>query len=229
VLSASPFVLTNDSPPGLMTRLMALRMIMRRVQLSAHSLDTELLAMQSRKAPIKHRLADCEFAVSNRASLCKLTRSRSNRLTNSSLRAYSHVSFAFLPNQRPAITLVSPYALDFRSVQLRVAVRVAMIDCKTYVHLLDHAFPRSSPHLRYVRNTDSLVCLSPEPRGLFQHRAMLLLNLDSEHYMFLLNQSSSSAGSSPHRAHAAVYIVVNGDLYSTRAPSPPLRSAIRRT
>src|SRR5450755_4149676 len=93
-----------------MTRLMALRITMRRVQLGTHSLETEPLAMHSRKAQIKHRFAASEFAVSNRASLCKPTRSHSNTLTNSSLRAYSHLSVTFSPNHGTFVTLVSPYA-----------------------------------------------------------------------------------------------------------------------
>src|ERR1700733_7646136 len=109
-LSASSFVLPDDGPPGPITRLMALRIIMRRVQPSTHSLETELHAMHSRKARTKHRLATSEFAVSNRASLCKPARSHSNALKNSSSRAYSHLSLAVLPNQRIFI-LVSPYAL----------------------------------------------------------------------------------------------------------------------
>jgi hypothetical protein len=113
--SASSFVLTNDRPRGPMTRLMALRMTMRRVQLTTHSLETEVLARHSRKARLKHCFAASEFAVSNMASLCKATRSQSNTPTNSSLRAYSHLSLTALPNQRTFITLVSPYALHDRS------------------------------------------------------------------------------------------------------------------
>jgi hypothetical protein len=68
-LSASSFVLMNDWSFKPITRLIALRMIARRVQLSTHSLETEPLAMHSRKARIKHRFAAAEFAVSNSASL----------------------------------------------------------------------------------------------------------------------------------------------------------------
>src|ERR1700761_772089 len=115
--STSSFVVTNDRPSGPMTRLMALRMTMRRVQLTTHSLETKVLAMHSRKARLKHRFAVSEFAVSNRASLCKPTRSHSNTPTNSSLRAYSRLSFPILPNQRTFITLVSPYTLIFLTLK----------------------------------------------------------------------------------------------------------------
>jgi hypothetical protein len=107
--SVSSFVLTNDCPRGPMTRLIALRITTRRVQRSTHSLETELLVIHSRTAPLKHRFAAREFAVSNRASRCKPTRSHSNTSTKSSLRAYSHLWPTALPIQR-TITLVSPYA-----------------------------------------------------------------------------------------------------------------------
>jgi len=125
-LSASSFVLTNDGPPEPMTRLIALRITMRRAQLSTHSLETELLAMHSRKARIKHRFAASEFAVSIKASVCKLARSRSNALPNSSLLAYSHLSLKLLPVQRALITSIS-FAL-FSDLQAIKSVR-ARIPC----------------------------------------------------------------------------------------------------
>src|ERR1700730_8663895 len=98
-----------------MTRLIALRITTRRIQLSTHFFETELLAMHSLMARIKHRFASCEFAVSNRASLCKPARSHSNTSTKSSLRAYSHLLLTVLPNQRTFIAFVSPYAFHHRS------------------------------------------------------------------------------------------------------------------
>ena len=77
---------------------------MRRIQLSTHFLETELVAIHSRKASIKQRFAASEFAVRNRASLCNPIRSHSNTLTNSSLLAYSRLSFA---SQRTLLTSLS--------------------------------------------------------------------------------------------------------------------------
>src|ERR1700733_4985389 len=109
-LSASTFTPSNDSPSEPMTRLMALRITMRRVQRSTHSFETELLAMHSRKAPDKHRFAASEFAVSKSASRCKPARSHSNSLTNSSLQAYSLLARVSCLCQRTLLTLLSPYS-----------------------------------------------------------------------------------------------------------------------
>src|ERR1700739_692127 len=89
-------------------RLIALRMTRRRAQARVQSLDTELLAMHPRKASARQRSAAFEFAVSNKASRCKAIRSDWNKLTNSSLLAYSPLLRSRLSNQRDLLTLSLP-------------------------------------------------------------------------------------------------------------------------
>lgn len=143
-----------------------MRIIVRRVHLRTHSLETELHAMHSRKAQIKHCFATSELAVSKRASVCKPARSRSNTLTKSCVQAYLLLSLTVLPNQWTFIALVSPYARRPHSGSTTRSSRGIT--------------------LRRIGTRCSYIW----PHRPFLHRAMLPLNRCPEHYMFLLSEVS---------------------------------------
>jgi len=117
-LSPFPFRPANDCSPGSMTTLIALRITTRRAQASTQSLETEPIAMHSRKASARLRSAASEFAVSNRANRCKVVRSASKRLTNSSWPAHSLRLPPRLSNHRILLTLNSvPVLIAFKGAR----------------------------------------------------------------------------------------------------------------